>query len=139
MGANRVFVPQEALDAWMSEQRVEVDGETMIMLPEGRRFHLRTAVRFMAELTESGDAAKLVGKVKDLEQLAALGGEHSHDSVIVGEEAYQVIEGFVGEPLADELSAPSGASLAAATRAAVGEEPSSGEIDLLARFFLSSR
>src|SRR5690606_31491535 len=98
MGVNRVFLPQEALDQWMSEGRVEVDGELMTMHPEGRRFQLRTAVRFLSEITESGDPDQLVGKVKDLEQLASLGGEHCADSVLLGDSAYQVIEGFVGEP-----------------------------------------
>jgi hypothetical protein len=59
--------------------------------------------------------------------------------VVLGDNAYQVIEGFVGEPLHEEEPAGTGMSLEAAAQAALGEERSSGEIDLLARFFLSSR
>jgi len=144
MGVNRVFVPQQTLDGWMSEGRVEVDGETMTLMPEGQRFRLKTAVRFMSEVTGGGDAAELIGKVKDLEQLEGLGGEHVADSVILGDNAYEVVEGFVGEPVADAERADepiaSGNSLAAATRSALGEDPSqSGELDLLARFFLSTK
>lgn len=141
MGVNRVFLPQETLDGWLSEGRVDVDGETMTLQPEGQRFRLKTAVRFMQEVTGGEDGAQLVGKVKDLDQLGDLGGEHCADSVILGENAYEVVEGFVGEPLADEeeTGLPSGSNLASATHRALGETPQSGEIDLLTRFFLSSK
>ncbi len=140
MGVNRVFLPQEMLDVWLSEDRVEVDGDVMTLKPEGQRFRLKTALRFLEELAGGGDEAALVGKVKDLEQLAGLGGEHCADSVILGDNAYQVVEGFVGEPLFEEQAAATGSSLASAAQAALGEHTSaSDEIDLLARFFLSSR
>jgi hypothetical protein len=140
MPANRVFLPQDALDRWLSDGRVEVDGETMTLKPEGQQFKLKTAVRFMSEVAGGGDQKGLVGKVKDLEQLTAVGGEHCADSVILGDDAYQVVEGFVGEPLGYDEQRLSGASLAEATRMAVGDErPPSSELDLLARFFLTSR
>ena len=141
MGVNRVFLPQEMLDGWLSEERVDVDGDVMTLRPEGQKFRLKTALRFLEELAEGGDEAALVGKVKDLEQLAELGGEHCADSVILGDNAYQVVEGFVGEPLFDEQPAGTGSSLASAAQAALGEEEGtpSAEIDLIARFFLSSR
>ena len=140
MPANRVFLPQDALDRWLSEGRVEVDGETMTLRPEGQQFRLKTAVRFLSEVAGGGDQKSLVGKVKDLEQLGGLGGEHCADSVILGDDAYQVVEGFVGEPLGYDEQRLSGGSLAEATRAATGDErPPSSELDLLARFVLTSR
>lgn len=140
MGVNRVFLPQEMLDSWLSEERVDVDGDVMTLRPEGQKFRLKTAVRFLEELADGGDEAALVGKVKDLEQLGELGGEHCADSVILGDNAYQVVEGFVGEPQFDEEPAGTGSSLASAAQAALGEEGApSGEIDLIARFFLTSR
>lgn len=140
MPANRVFLPQDALDRWLSEGRVEVDGETMTLKPEGQQFRLKTAVRFMSEVAGGGDVKSLVGKVKDLEQLGGLGGEHCADSVILGDDAYQVVEGFVGEPLGYDEQRLSGGSLAEATRMAAGDSRApSSELDLLARFFLTSR
>ncbi len=136
MGKNRVFVSQETLDRWLDEGKIDVDGEEMTLNPEGQRFQLKTALHFVREVAGGGDGAGLVGKVKDLEQVVTLGGEHYADSVILGDDAYEVVEGFVGEPLHEVAS---GNSLAAATRAAVGEGPGTGEIDLLARFFLGSR
>jgi hypothetical protein len=139
MGLSRVFVPQETLDQWLTDGRVEIDGELMTLKPEGKRFRLKPAVHFLAEVGGGGDASGLVGRVKDHDQLAGLGGEHYADSVIIDENAYQVAEGFVGEPVVQPpiLEIATGETLAAATRAAVGEESASDELELLSRFFLS--
>ncbi len=137
---NRVFFPQEALDAWLDEERIQLDGDVLTLTPEGQCFRLASAVRFLSEVAGGGDDANLVGKVKSMEQLAALGGEHCAGSVIVGEDAYEVIEGFLGEPIAAEPSvAGLGESMAAATRAAVGEEASNSDPDALTRLFLRNK
>lgn len=144
MGLNRLFVSQSKLDQWLSEELVDVDGEVMTTKNDGNRFNLRTAVLFVAEVTGAGDPSELVGKVKDLEQVAAAGGEYASGSVILGDYAYDVVEGFVGDPILQATSAEtgpaiSGDSLAAAMRSATGDPAREGELDLLARFFLASR
>lgn len=142
MRSNRVFLPQEALDAWLSEGKIELDGEVMTLKPEGRRFRLASAVRFMNEVEGSGDEHDVVGRVKDLEQLAELGGELCAGSVIVGDSAYDVVEGFVGVPIESQQPASpvhAASSLEGATRAAVGDEEAADEreLDELTRFFLN--
>jgi hypothetical protein len=141
MRPNRLFVPQLMLDKWLSEERVDVEGEEMVTRPEGKRFQLTTAVLFKDEVTGSPDAHGILGTVKDLEQLAEIGAEHYADSVILEDNAYQVVEGFAGTPMGagadegDELAI--GDSLSSAARALTGERTGSGEIDLLARFLQS--
>ena len=98
MSANRVFFPQQALDAWLEQGRIALVGDELTITPEGRRFSLTAAVRFMAEVAENNDPRGLVGKIKTLEQLLELGGEHDLGSVILGDNAYEVIDGFLGEP-----------------------------------------
>lgn len=139
MRQNRLFVPQLMLDQWLSEERVEVEGEILITRPEGQRFVLTTAVLFKEEVSGEADEHALVGKVKDLQQLSELGAEHYADSVIMGENAYQVIEGFAGSPIQDHTEDAQGVgdSMSAAARAALGERAGSGELDLLARFLQS--
>jgi len=132
MGSNRVFLPQDALDRWMSEQRISVDGDIMTLLKEGMRFRLKTAMRFVSEVAGGGDGAQLIGKVKDVDQISALGAEHCADSVVFGESAYQVIEGFVGEPVTTAGARTTG-------RPGAGKEKNPAELDLLAQLFLSSR
>lgn len=140
MAENRMFVSQDTLDLWLTEERVEVVGEVMTLTPEGQSFQLITAVHFTSEVAEGGDEKELVGRVKDLEAVEALGGEHFTGSVILDDNAYEVVDGFIGEAVASEDDAMvSGHNLAAATRAAVGDGPPSGEVDLLARFFLSGK
>ena len=141
MPQNRVFIPQDALDAWLAEDRVAIEGELLTLKTEGQRFKLKTAVRFMTEVAGGGDQAKLLGKVKDLDQLKILGGDYSSGSVVLNDDAYEVVEGFIGEPLFDEAAATAavatGTSLASATRAAAGEGADK-DLDLLARFFMKS-
>lgn len=133
MGENRLFLSQAALDAWLSEGRVDVEGEVLVTKPEGQRFKLTTAVRFKAEVTGEGDPKGLVGKVKDLSQLGEMEAEHYADSVIVGDHAYEVVEGFAGAPLAERVDAQ-GTTLASAAQAALGERRESDDADLLAQF-----
>lgn len=146
MQQSRVFVSQETLDRWLSEERVLVDGEVMTLIPDRRRFTLTTAVHFLTEVAEGGDEPALVGKVKSVGDVQALGGDLCSGSVIVGDNAYEVVEGFLGAPIGEVVPAansdslPAGSSLAAATAAALGDAfPASGEFDLLSTFFTRAK
>lgn len=144
MQNSRVFVSQETLDRWLTDERVEVDGETFTMLPERQRFHITTAVHFLREVADGGDQQHLVGKVKDLEQINSLGGDHCSGSVVIGDDAYEVVDGFLCQPMNDSRTEPetiiAGNSLASATALALGDAtPPSGEFDLLSHFFTKPR
>jgi hypothetical protein len=106
MGVNRVFFPQEALDEWLEQGRITLVGDELTVHQEGRRFVLQGALRFVAEVADNQDPHDLVGRVKTLEQVQALEGEHCADSVILGDNAYQVVEGFLGEPLPQKKVSP---------------------------------
>jgi hypothetical protein len=45
-----------------------------------------------------GDPNGLLGTVKDMETLAQMGADHMMSSVIYGDTAYEVVNGFLGEP-----------------------------------------
>jgi hypothetical protein len=97
----RLFISQGRLDAWSSEERVKIDSDIMTLARDGRAFRLRPALRFLR--VAGGDAADpngLVGRVKLLDDVARLGGEQFMESVILGETAYDVQSGYVGEPVA---------------------------------------
>jgi hypothetical protein len=104
MASCRLFLSQEALDTWISQGRCAIDGEELTDSKNGQKFRLITGVRFMSEVTGQPDAAELVGKVKDVEQLEHLKAEHLHDSVVLGDNAYLVQEGFVGTPIVQEAA-----------------------------------
>jgi hypothetical protein len=99
MSSNRVFFPQQALDRWLEQGRVSLVDDELTITEAGRRFRLTGALHFTAEVGGVEDGLGLVGKVKSLEQLRELNGEHYADSVVLGDNAYQVIEGFLGEPI----------------------------------------
>jgi hypothetical protein len=94
----QLFISQERLDTWTAENRVRLDGDTMT-LTEGRVFRLRPAVRFLRVAGAAPDPNSLLGKVVDESRLVALGADHYMNSVIVGDTAYDVQNGFLGAPL----------------------------------------
>lgn len=123
MAEHRLFVSQETLDLWMTDGHVQVDGD-VLTLAGGHRFKLKTAVHVLDEIAGGGDAAGLIGTVRDVEAIAALGGEHVSDSLILNDSAYTVVEGFLGEPIFQSDAPPS-------------YEPTGQEtLDRVARFFL---
>jgi hypothetical protein len=95
----RLFISQGRLDAWALEERVKIDADVMTLAGDGRSFRLRTAVRFLKVSGDGADPNGLVGKVKTMDDVANIGGEQFMESVLMGETAYDVQSGFLGEPL----------------------------------------
>ena len=104
MAASRLFLSQAVLDRWLSEGLATLDGETLASGPDRLGFELKTGLLFESEPTESGDSAGLLGKVKDLDQVLGLGGDYSTGTVILGDAAYEVVEGFVGTAVPSVLA-----------------------------------
>ncbi len=102
MSTARVFLPQDTLEVWLADGRGHVVGETLFL--EGRAFDLEGAVRFVNEVAGGGDAQNLVGRVKSLGQIEQLGGEQCADSVVLGDNAYEVVEGFLASPSPNQKS-----------------------------------
>ena len=94
----RLFISQERLDAWSAEDRIKLEGDRMTLVNDGRSFRLSSAVRFMKVSGDGVDPNKLVGKVKTVTAIEGMGGEHYMNSVICGEVAYDVQQGFLGDP-----------------------------------------
>lgn len=95
---NRVFFPQAALDEWIAEDRVDLKNDELLIKSEGRKYKIIEAVRVLREVTGSPDANEVVGKVKSRAFLSELGAEILESSMILGENAYDVVPGFVGAP-----------------------------------------
>lgn len=99
MRPNRVFFPQAVLDGWIAEDRVDLAGEELLLKDEGRKFKILEAMHVLREVAGGGDANKLVGKVKTRDQLLSMNAEVLEGSMILGDDAYDVAPGFVGEPI----------------------------------------
>lgn len=93
----RLFVSQEQMDRWTSEGKVRLDDDLMTVPALQRSFRLRTAVLF-TKVVDGDDQHQLVGRVKSDLQLNEMHAEQYGASVIVGEVAYECLEGFLGTP-----------------------------------------
>lgn len=99
MGPNRVFFPQTALDAWLHDDRVDLQGTELVIKGENRRYRVIEAVRVLKEVTGGLDIHELIGRVKSVNFLTELGAELLGTSMLLGDLAYEVIPGFMGAPV----------------------------------------
>jgi hypothetical protein len=96
---SRLFISVDRLDNWTAEGRAALDGDRMILTELGRAFTMTPAVHFVRTTGREADPHDLVGRVKSKPQLEAMGAEQLANSVIYADTAYDVIDGFIGEPL----------------------------------------
>ena len=96
---NRVFFPQASLDAWIGGNRVDIRGEDLLLKDAGRRFRIIEAVHITREVTGADDPHELLGRVKTRAFLTELGAEMLENSMILGDNAYELVQGFVGAPI----------------------------------------
>lgn len=96
---SRLFISVDRLDAWTTEGRATLIGDRMTLTELNRSFAMTPAVCFVAPTGSSDDPHDLIGRVKSKPQLEAMGAEQLSNTVIYGDTAYDIIDGFVGEPL----------------------------------------
>jgi len=96
--ATKVFFPQAALDMWVVDGTIDLTGSHLVVVASGRKFDVVEAVRVMAEVTGTPDPFELVGRVRAKDTLVGLGAEIVESSMIVGDNAYDVIPGWLGVP-----------------------------------------
>ncbi|MET0284994.1 MAG: hypothetical protein ABW352_11005 [Polyangiales bacterium] len=89
----RVFVPQEAVESWLNQGRADLTREVLTL--DGNAFSAEPGVRFLAEVAGGADERRLIGRVQSNAQLDQLGAEHTHEAVLLGDNAYQVAEGYL--------------------------------------------
>lgn len=120
---NRVFFPQAALDEWLGEDRIDLLQDVLHLKDQGRRYRIIEAVRVLREVSGSDDPHELLGRVRTRAFLIELGAELLENSMIMGDNAYDVVQGFVGAPIGGfveyKRSAPPTASADATNDAAV--------------------
>ena len=95
---NRVFFPQAALDEWLADDRADLKKDELELKPHGRRYRIIEGIRILREVTGTDDPHELIGRVKSRAFLSELGAEILEGSMIIGDNAYDVVQGFVGAP-----------------------------------------
>lgn len=127
----RVFLPQSTLETWALEDKADLHDDRLVVPGDAHAegYALTPAVHFV-QLVSGSDDARLLARVKTASQLAGLGAEHLHDSVLVGENAYEVVPGYVADVPEPDAATPSATAQTSRT------EPQPPE-DLLAAFLLN--
>ncbi len=98
----RLFLPQTTLEEWALEEKADLQDGRLVLPGEPATFAVSPAVHF-THLVSGEDEQKLLGKVKTDSQLQAIGAEQMADSVVLGDNAYEVVPGYVAEvPPAEE-------------------------------------
>lgn len=137
---NRVFFPQQALDQWLADASVDLTGTELTILAEARRYQLAEAIHVVTEVTGSPDANDVVGRVKSKVFFEELGAELLETSMILGDNAYDVMPGWLGAPVGsfdEHVVSQERKNARASQHDSEGEAPHTDE-DLLARFLLRS-
>lgn len=99
MNKNRVFFPQEALDRWLESGEVELSQGLLTIKTERRRYRLVEAARVMAEVSGLPDPHEVMGKVKTVGFLSELGASLLGQSMVIADNAYEIVPGWLGSPV----------------------------------------
>lgn len=83
----------------MLDGTIDVKGQELTIMAEARRYRIADAVRVIREVSGSPDVNELVGRVKSKGFLLELGAELLESSMILGDNAYDVVQGWTGTPL----------------------------------------
>lgn len=118
----RHFLPQNTLEEWALADKADLKEGRLIVSSDKGSFAVSPGVHF-TKLVSGNDEAKLVGKVKTAQQLEKLSAEHLADSVILGENAYEVVPGYIVDV------APAGKD--------ARKKTSNADADLLADFLIN--
>jgi hypothetical protein len=121
----KLFLPQKTLEEWSMSEKADLQDGKLVVKEGGSSSHAVTPAVHFVKVVSGDDANSLVGRVKTQAQIQALGAEHFADSVILGEAAYEVAEGYVAE-----VQAP------APPKGDPKKKAANPEADLLAAFIL---
>jgi hypothetical protein len=104
MSQARVFVPQQTMESWLTSERATLVNDTLRY--DAYEFRAEPAVRFLSEVAGGPDRLGLLGRVKSRAQTAAHAAEHSPGAVLIGEDAYEVVDGYALSLLTDDRRDP---------------------------------
>jgi hypothetical protein len=109
MGKTRMFFPQTLVDRWVATGEAALSNSVLTLRREGTRYRLVDAVRVLGEVTGTPDRFDVAGRVKTIGFVTELGAEVLGDSMVLGDNAFETVIGWLGTPMAvDRASHPPG-------------------------------
>lgn len=134
---NRIFFPLESVEEWSIDGKVELGGDALVVVADARRYRIEEAAHVLREVTTGECPRQLIGKVKSRAQLEEWGAELYDTSLILGDNAYDVVPGWLATPDKSFAEHTRSSEAEAARKSLPDREayPESDE-DLLARYLL---
>ena len=100
---NKVFIPQNIIDNWLNENRIEIKDDRLIFSDKKFVYKIEPAYYFIKETSGNTDRYKLIGKVKSKREIEKMKGEIFLDSVTIGDNCYEVIEGYLSIAIVEKI------------------------------------
>lgn len=94
-----MFISQSTLEAWLDSKNAEMQDQRVTLSRLGRAYDLEPAVRILSVVPAEGEAATaeaLVGRVLAEDSVLQLGGELMGESMLFGDNAFEVEPGYIG-------------------------------------------
>ncbi len=137
---NRIFFPLDSVEEWANEGKVEVSGTELVVVADARRYRLEDAAHVLREVSGTDCPRGLPGKVKSKAVLEEWGAELYDTSMVLGDNAYDVVQGWMGTPASSfaEHRRSTEAETARKSRPDHEPTPENDEV-ILARYLLSLR
>jgi hypothetical protein len=88
------FISQQILEVWTEEGKAEMTQNQIKLAERGLSKKMEPAIHIIA-VVSGDDPAKHLGTVRTEKEIAQLRGELYHGSLLIKEEAYTVVSGFM--------------------------------------------
>lgn len=99
----RIFIPQDKLEAWVHEGKISMSDNVITTLTGNRvSYRLIPAFKFVKLTSGDSDTEKLIGAVKTKDDIKHLKPDIFMDSIIIGDKAYEVEMGYIGNLAGDD-------------------------------------
>lgn len=135
---NRIFFPLDSVEEWSNEGKVEVSGNELVVLADARRYNLEDAAHVVREVTGTDCPRALPGKVKSKAVLEELGAELFDTSMVLGDNAYDVVPGWLGTPASSFADHRRSSEAEMARKSRPDDEPTpENDESILARYLLT--
>lgn len=99
----KIFIPQEKLETWVNDGKMSFSDNIITTLTGSKvRYKLVPAYKFLKLTSGEKDEPNLLGTVKTKDDLKHLKPDIFLDSIIIGDIAYEVETGYIGNLKLDD-------------------------------------
>ena len=99
----KIFLPQEKLENWVNDGKISFSENIITTLTGNKvRYKLVPAYKFLKLTSGEKDKPNLLGTVKTKDDIKHLKPDIFMDSIIIGDMAYEVETGYIGNLKLDE-------------------------------------